>query len=837
MTLRYQPLPQQIVSWADQDPGKTAIIGDHRILSYAELEQRMTGVAGGLLNHGVRPGDRVVIAMSSKPDFVCCTLAAMAVGAYAVPTAQYEEDLEGVIRNVSPRVIITDIGQCKNLQSVFPASDCVTFDAVLTDSRPPLYAPDLEHVALFIHTSGTTSGHRRGTMLSHRSLCGTARYMNSHMGVDREIRELIIPPLQHGFGMGRCRAVLHAGGTMVLQDGIFNPASALTVIDEKECNAFSSASSGVALLLEHYAEDLAEIGDRIHWLEMGTLPLDRRHMKNLLSLLPKARIFFTYGMTEAIRSTILEMNRHQEKLDTVGQVASGVVVRVVDEEGANAITGVTGKIQVKGVNMASGYWNADQAWQEKLYQGWVDSGDLGWLDDDDFLHFVGRQDDMINVGGLKVSPVEVEQALKPLLDSIPFAVARIPDPDGIQGFVPALFVEGESVPDIESIRNSLRDHLAEYKIPRMILHIDTLPRTTATRKVRRAELANYALQKLQHSDPTRLPVHISDSLNRQRRFSPAVLGRHPMNYGKLARKVAKKNNRIRKKPAGRELLVDVPALFTGLLQGNTLQLDSGIVPQTENSRANEGGPLANSVALCWSDDGQERLTRYRDIESAASWFNKSFPLTCESVVMLDKQDADPELVLAVEVAAITNGAALYIPENSELKSAATLLGAIHRYRVTHLLMGNHFIEQMLKADNYWNDSFTEAHLAWVLWAGSELNRQLLLHFSTRFGIAPRHIYKTENKWHAAIDENLLVDMDERTIWGTLKSLAVEIFSVDEKLLTPESAPDSVRGWDSLAFVRLVAATEERFGIRMKPRDIMSIGTLGDIEQLIERRMG
>lgn len=836
MTPLYQPLPNQVASWAELYPGKTAIIGDHDRLTYAELEQRMNGVAGGLLDHGVNPGDRVVIAVAHKPDFVCCTLAAMAVGAYAVPTAQYEEDLEGVIQNVSPRVIITDAGQCERLHAVFPTSDTVTFDAVLKNAHPPLYEPDPEHVALFIHTSGTTSGHRRGTMLSHRSLCGTARYMNTHMGVDREIRELIIPPLQHGFGMGRCRAVLHAGGTMILQDGIFSPASALTVLEEEECNAFSSASSGVALLLENYAEDLAEIGDRIRWLEMGTLPLGRPYMTKLLSLVPNARIFFTYGMTEAIRSTILEINLYPEKLDTVGQAARGTDVRIVDEEGTCTNTGVTGRIQVTGVNMASGYWNAAQAWQEKLFQSWVDSGDLGWLDEDGFLHFVGRQDDMINVGGLKVSPVEIEEALKPLLDSIPFAVARIPDPDRIQGFVPALFVEGESAPDIETVRRSLRGQLAEFKIPRVIFQVDALPRTTATRKVRRAELANHALEQLQHRDPARLPAHISESLKRQRRFWPAILGRRPLNYGNLAHKAASQHRRTNEKRAGRERLDDVAAVFSDLLQGKTLHLDSGLSPLIDSNGDSPGYPLADSVALRWRNAGQERQALFDDIESTADWFNKSFPLDRESVVLIDTKDADPELIMAVEVAVITNGAALYIPDNSELKSAAALLGAIHRFRVTHVLMGNHFIGQVLNAENYWNDSFKEPGLAWVLWSGSELNRQLFLPFTARFGITPRHVYKTENEWHVAVDESLLAEMDERAIWGTLRSLAVEIFSVDEEILTPESAPDNVGGWDSLAFVRLVAATEERFGIRMKPRDIMSISTLGDIEQLIERRM-
>ena len=138
----YEPLPIQVAGWVRHDPGKLAIIGDRGDLTYAELAAHMSGIAGGLLENAVKPGDRVVIAVSHKPDFVGCTLASMAVGAYAVPTARYEEDLEAVIRNVEPRVIIADSGQCDHLQAVFPACTCVTVDEITLDSRTPLYDPD-----------------------------------------------------------------------------------------------------------------------------------------------------------------------------------------------------------------------------------------------------------------------------------------------------------------------------------------------------------------------------------------------------------------------------------------------------------------------------------------------------------------------------------------------------------------------------------------------------------------------------------------------------------------------------------------------------------------------
>jgi acyl carrier protein len=169
-------------------------------------------------------------------------------------------------------------------------------------------------------------------------------------------------------------------------------------------------------------------------------------------------------------------------------------------------------------------------------------------------------------------------------------------------------------------------------------------------------------------------------------------------------------------------------------------------------------------------------------------------------------------------------------------SAASLLGAIHRHRVTHIIIGNEFMERVMNAENYWNNSFLESRLEWIIWAGPQLKRKLFLEFSARFGITPRHVYKTKNRWHAVLDKNLFSEMDEGAIWVTLKDLATEIFAVKGNILKRDSNAGSIPGWDSLAFVNLVVATEERFGIRMRPRDIMSITTLGDMERLIERRM-
>ena len=223
----------------------------------------------------------------------------------------------------------------------------------------------------------------------------------------------------------------------------------------------------------------------------------------------------------------------------MGTASPGIQLRLADDCGKTVPPGHKGVIQVNGVNKASGYYAQSQAWLDKQDHEWLITGDIGTLDEDGYLTYVGRTDDMINVGGLKVAPQEIEECLADLIDA-PFAVARIPDPDNIEGFVPALFLEVDTPSNLmlDDVRWHLRSILPNFKQPRRIYQLDELPRISGTRKIRRVALTALAQQIDEQALPD-IPKLIQQ-YSQNRSIWPAFTGLMHCSGQKLAKSICAK---------------------------------------------------------------------------------------------------------------------------------------------------------------------------------------------------------------------------------------------------------------------------------------------------------
>ena len=178
-----------------------------------------------------------------------------------------------------------------------------------------------------------------------------------------------------------------------------------------------------------------------------------------------------------MRSTFLDLRAAPEdKLGSVGRAVPGARLRILDD----------GEIAVTGLHLAPGYWRRPEEWNARCFDGWLRTGDVGELDDDGYLYFHSRKDDLINVGGEKVSPVAVEEVLRGLLPGRAYCVFGVPDPGGVLGEVAALCIEGEREHDARSVRTYLAGRVAESAVPKIVIHRDALPRTPNGKVLRRA---------------------------------------------------------------------------------------------------------------------------------------------------------------------------------------------------------------------------------------------------------------------------------------------------------------------------------------------------------------
>lgn len=341
------------------------------------------------------------------------------------------------------------------------------------------YPLDSDEVALVAFTSGT-AGNPKGVKITHNNLAEVVQRLNMVMQVDNSIKEYIGVPVYHSFGLGRCRAVASAGGSFFIPANGFNPFEIAEMLKTGQINAISAVPSLWRILLEN-KEVLSDCGKQVKWIEIGSQYMSRTEKEELKTLFPSAIIVQHYGLTEASRTTLLEIHREQgELLESVGQALGGVQVKITQE----------GRIAIYGKQVAETYILDGQEQNLKDDNGWFTTEDLGAIKNG-YLYYQGRMDDVINCGGLKISPEQLEtKVFLAIGKTDQMAICRKPDPLRGDGFLVA--VTKNLVLDKRQLREIVLQAIQEFGVNAAnaisIVEVDELPKT-ASGKVQRKKLS------------------------------------------------------------------------------------------------------------------------------------------------------------------------------------------------------------------------------------------------------------------------------------------------------------------------------------------------------------
>ncbi|MFB9052832.1 class I adenylate-forming enzyme family protein [Formosa undariae] len=481
---RFVSLEEKIYNWALKTPDKTALIHNKNTVSYNLLWEHICHTKSFLeAQFALKKNDSVLLAANKNVHFIYAYFAIHLIGAKVLPLDEQiqTEHLKFITDRISPKLILGLELDHEPRCYGFEIFNDVTVEHV--DSA--INFPDRDAVADILFTTGTT-GIPKGVMLSHGNIASSAKHINTFIKNNEQDVELLALPISHSFGLGRIKCTLSSGGTLVLLGSMVNIKRLFRTFEDHKISGFGMVPASWQYLKKMSGTRLADFAKQLHYIELGSAPMSLSDKLELMKLFPTTRICMHYGLTEASRSTFIEFHSDATYLETIGIASPNVDIIIADEFGHTQADGVEGEICIKGDHVTIGYINQPKA--AFFFNDYFRTGDIGHRDQQGYITLKGRFKEIINVGGKKLSPVEVESKIEefdPLLESACIGVA---DPEGILGeIVKVCIVKNNSRNDFNDINMYLKTKLDAYKVPVIYEWIAEIPKTKSG-KIQRQKL-------------------------------------------------------------------------------------------------------------------------------------------------------------------------------------------------------------------------------------------------------------------------------------------------------------------------------------------------------------
>src|SRR6185312_4910470 len=485
-----------------------------RTVTWAQLRQRVAALADALSRRGVGFGDRVMVLMLNRTEFMESVLAANMLGAIAVPLnfRLTPAEIAFLVQDCEARVMITEdvlapvataVRDIEPLLDSSVVAGAATDDAVFGyedlinetgDAHQPVDIPN-DSPALIMYTSGTT-GRPKGAVLTHTNLTGQTTTVLYTSGVDlNNDVGFIGVPLFHIAGVGNMLTGMLLGvPTVIYPLGAFEPGQLLDVLAAEKV-------TGIFLVPAQWQAGCAEQKARPRDLKLrvmswGAAPAPDALLREMSAIFPGTQILAAFGQTEMSPVTCMLLGDDAiRKRGSVGKVIPTVAARVVDDDMNDVPIGEVGEIVYRAPTLMSGYWNNPEATAEAFAGGWFHSGDLVRMDSDGYVWVVDRKKDMIISGGENIYCAEVENVLASHPSIVEVAViGRAHDKWGEVPIAVAA-VAGDNL-RLDELDEFLTERLARYKHPKALEIVDALPRNPAGKVLKTELRLRYGVAKI-----------------------------------------------------------------------------------------------------------------------------------------------------------------------------------------------------------------------------------------------------------------------------------------------------------------------------------------------------
>jgi acyl-CoA synthetase (AMP-forming)/AMP-acid ligase II len=495
-------------------PDKTAIVFEDKRYTFSQLTERVNRLANGLLKLGVKKGDRVAFLQVNCNQCVETYFAVAKTGAIYLPLnfRAKEKELTYMLNSAEAETLIVgeryiplvnsirpELKSLKNLISIENKHDDMLYYEDIISSSPAdevITEIDEDDTTMLMYTAGTT-GFPKGVMLAHNSFSVYVLENVTPPDPEADERNILTVPLYHVAGIQAMMAAIYGGRTLVMERQ-FEAKEWMELVEKEKANRAMMVPTMLKQLMDHPDFSKHDLSS-LKVITYGAAPMPIPVIKQALEVFPGVSFINAFGQTETA-STITALNpedhiltgteeekeKKLKRLASIGKPMSDVEMKVIDEEGKKLGPNEVGEILARGPRVMSGYWKDEEKTAKTIDKdGWVHTGDVGYVDEDGYYFLSGRSSDMIIRAGENISPEELENVIRehPKVED----VAVIGVPDETWGEEPRAVVipkKGEK-PTEEEIMEYCRQNLASFKRPRSVVFADDLPRNPMGKLVKR----------------------------------------------------------------------------------------------------------------------------------------------------------------------------------------------------------------------------------------------------------------------------------------------------------------------------------------------------------------
>ncbi len=479
-------------------PDSEAVSCEGRRWTYGQLADEVDRLAAGFAAEGLRQGERVVMFLSNRPEFVSVLFALQKLGVIAVPVGVREQGpglawiisqcgAAGIVYDDALEDRIPDASTAPCLRVRQPAGGLHELARGIGSSGPgvPMARVSEDDCACILYTSGTT-GNPKGAMLTHFNIAHSVVHYEVALKLTHADRAALAVPASHVTGLiALIAAMVHVGGTLVIVPEFKAPAFVQLAADERiTYSLMVPAMYQLCLLQPSFTQrDLSawRVGG------YGGAPMPVPTVQALAQAVPGLTLVNCYGSTETTSpATIMPLGQSAIHHDAVGIAVPCADIRVMDDNGNEVAAGESGELWIGGAMVVPGYWDNPDATAKGFADGCWRSGDLGSVDAQGLVRILDRIKDMINRGGYKIYSVEVENALMSVPGVIEAAVVGHPCPvlgERVHAYLYAPLASA----DADAVRTHCAQRLADYKVPEQVVFVDApLPRNANGKLLKRA---------------------------------------------------------------------------------------------------------------------------------------------------------------------------------------------------------------------------------------------------------------------------------------------------------------------------------------------------------------